>query len=283
MKIHPDAVEGQVRVEDSDVTYYDTGTPGDGRTPVVLIHGTGGSATSHFRILYPMLAARHRVLAINFSHLENLTRELRIEDLAAQVIAVLEDRAADTGAHLVGYSLGAAVSATIAADRPELVNTLTLIAGWAKTDQQQALRNSIWHRLFHGDRDALREFTTFEAYGHPFLGSLSETEVAALVAARSFPPGIEEQMKLNRNINILDKIGGICAPTLIVGCTYDHMVPIKHSRLLFGAIPDARLAEVPSGHAAPMERPAQLFQLIDGFVVSPQAVRPGTTLASISV
>ena len=65
MKIHPDAQEGRVLIGDLSVPFYDTGAPYDARATVVLVHGTGGSASTHFRTLFPMLTTRYRVIALD--------------------------------------------------------------------------------------------------------------------------------------------------------------------------------------------------------------------------
>ena len=57
---------------------------------MVLVHGTGGSAKTHFRTLFPMLAARYRVLAVD---LQTPAGEPTLDGLSGQVAAVIDHRA----------------------------------------------------------------------------------------------------------------------------------------------------------------------------------------------
>ena len=280
MSIHPDAVPHEVRSPGGTVRVHDTGEPGDPRPTVVLLHGTGGDTASHFRTVYPLLAVRHRTVGIDFAPAGD---GLSLDALVEQTLSVLRDRVPDRTAHLVGYSLGAVVAAAASGTAPEQVRTLTLVAGWLVTDAHQRLRNDLWQRLHATDPEALRLFSTFTAFGDPFLGRRTDQEVAALVRAHGTAPDVAAQMRLNRDVDISGPAARITAPTLLVAGTHDQMVPARHSRMLLGAIDDARLAELPCGHAIPAERPAQLVALLEDFLAEPARLPAGGVLDPIAV
>ncbi|GAA1874894.1 alpha/beta hydrolase [Paeniglutamicibacter psychrophenolicus] len=272
MKIHPDAQKDTLQVEGLEVPFYDTLAPHDTRETVVLIHGTGGSAATHFRTLYPMLAARYRVLALD---LQTPAEGLTLEHYAGQVAAVIQKQSPGAPVHLLGYSLGALVASVVAANHEKLVRSLTLVAGWITSDNQQLLRNSIWGKLFETNHDLLREFVTFTAFSPAFLAGRSMSEVEQLVSSRVFPAGIAQQMELNRNADTGDVLGSIGAPTLVIAGRHDYMVHARQTQLLYGAIPDARYATIDSGHAIVHERPAQLFQIVNEFIMEPHGTPAG--------
>lgn len=279
VKLHSDSVTGTVEIDQTRIDYHDTGLPGDGGTPIVLVHGTGGSTEAHFRTVYPMLAARHRVIGIDLA----VAADTDLDSLIAQVVAVIQDRSPETPVHLVGYSLGAVVTAALAGRHGELLETLTLIAGWITTDKQQRLRNSIWQSAFAAGGRVLQEFQTFVAFSSQFLRSRSEQDLETLVSSRTFREGVEIEMEINRTVDIEADVERISTPTLVIGATADQMVPIMHSYMLLGGIRDARLAEVDAGHAVTIERPAQVFMLIDNFVGAPQSVPAGATIDRLTV
>lgn len=68
------------------------------------------------------------------------------------------------------------------------------------------------------------------------------------------------------------EVGGIRAPALVVGGTHDTLAD---SRLVFGALADARYTELPTGHAMLAERPAAVHALIDAFLRAPRRVPAG--------
>ncbi|MGK0715452.1 alpha/beta fold hydrolase [Leucobacter sp. W1153] len=279
MKLHPDSETGTVQFAGKSVTYFDTGVPGDGRTPIILVHGTGGTTDTHFRTVFPMLAARHRVIGLDLV----TTKDSDLDELIAQVVEVIEARAGGTPVHLVGYSLGAVITAALAGRRGELLSTLTLIAGWITTDKQQRLRNSVWKSLFADGGRPLQEFQTLLAFSSQFLRSRSDADLENLIQSRTFRDGFDVEMEINRTIDIEADVNNITVPTLVIGATKDLMVPIIHSYMLLGGIENARLAEIDSGHGVTVERPAQVFMLIDDFVADPAAVAAGKTIEPLKV
>lgn len=279
MKLHPDSDTGTVQFGEAQIAFHDTGAPGDGRTPVVLVHGTGGSTETHFRTVFPMLAARHRVIGVDLA----VASGTDLDALVAQVVAVIEDRAPEQPVHLVGYSLGAVVTAALAGRRQDLVETLTLIAGWITTDKQQRVRNSVWQALFERGGRPLQEFQTLVAFSAQFIRSRADQDLENLIASRTFREAVETEMEINRSVDISADVERITAPTLVIGATADQMVPIQHSYMLLGGIEDARLAEVDAGHAVTIERPAQVFMLIDDFVKEPAGVPAGKTIQPLTV
>ena len=267
--------EATVHVNGVDVTYFDSETE-TSRMPVVLLHGTSGSTEVHMSYLFPMLAPRQRVIAIDWSQPHAGTLEL--VDLEAQVTAVLDVVLPGREFALVGYSLGAALAISVAAHRPAQVRELVLIAGWMQTDTQQLLRNDVWQSLRASGSPEIAKYTVFCAFGNPFLAARTEAELAPALAGVRQSEFIDQQMDLNRRINVVAEANEIRATTLIVGCTHDQMVPKRHSKALFGAIEDARYTELDSGHAVVFERPAELFQVVEHFLTNPNEYSAGAII-----
>jgi pyruvate dehydrogenase E2 component (dihydrolipoamide acetyltransferase) len=98
-------------------------------TPVVLLHGFGGSIES-WSLTQSALAARHRTIAIDLPGHGESDESLEkgdIEELAGVILPVLDALGVEA-AHVVGHSLGGAVAIAAAVLDPARVRSLTLIA-----------------------------------------------------------------------------------------------------------------------------------------------------------
>jgi pimeloyl-ACP methyl ester carboxylesterase len=279
----PAVREGMAKAGDTEVHYYDSSRDlgagslehgisiGSPKPPVVLLHGTGGSAETNFWALYPMLAMRHRVIAFDFVDPSDVNQTGTLDEYVAQAVAVIEAVRDDGPCHVVGYSFGAVIALALAAKRPDLVAALVSIAGWATTDAHQLMRNSIWQQLYDEQSPALAEFMVFTAYSHRFILAKTPAELEELILSVQNGPDRSAKMRFNRTVAIAELLIHVAAPTLVIGCTEDMMVPVKHARLLYGGIDNARYVEVIAGHAVVHERPAELFTLIDTFLKDPEA------------
>lgn len=273
-------VTRQVKVNGISVTYHEAGQSNTSHPPIVLVHGSSGSTMGHFGFLFPMLAVRHRVISLDLANPVQKGEKLELEQLEAQVLAVMNETCPDQPVTMLGFSLGAVIAGFTAARNPKLVSNLVLLAGWIKTDMMMTMFNRTWHALRAANSPQLDDFTVYAAFGAPFLGSKTFEDMAG-GAAMPLDDFVDAQMELNARINISDLIPDITATTLIISGTYDQMVPVHHGRALFGSIENARYAEVASGHAVVFERPAEIVRLVDRFAADPLEYPAGATIPAI--
>jgi 3-oxoadipate enol-lactonase len=251
----------RVTVGDAEVAYDVHGEGGDA---FVLVHGSTGGR-GHWLQVAPVLAERYRVIVPEYAGGPETTDpggSLEVDDLAAQVVAAADDAGADRF-HLAGWSLGAVVSAVVAATVPDRVRSLTLTCGWARTDARMRFTFDLWQRLLQGDRELFARYsladgltaTAFEAFG-------DGVDALVPVVAASLAPGADRHAELDGRIDITDRLRAITAPTLVVGGLEDRWVDVAHSRHLADTISDARLEELECGHLVPTERAADLTGLL---------------------
>lgn len=257
---------------------YDTDPSGSPSQTVLMLHGSGGTAAGSFWALLPMLGLRNRVVTFDFLD----PREEDGSDFYVdQATAVLNHLSQSGKAHLVGYSLGAVIAATTAAQSPELVQTLTLIAGWAKTDAQQLLRNDLWTELFTAGSPSLGKFAVFSTYSQAYLNARTPAELSALIAINQNGSGRAAKMNFNRSVDIVQRLEKIVAPALVVSCEADQTCPPRHSHMLFGGIENARLLEITAGHGVVHERSSELAANIGDFIRNPMAHPAGTIISTL--
>lgn len=274
-----------LKVGDLDVTYYDSQKTHGRDHVMVMIHGTGGNTEAHYRFLFPILSTKQRVIAFDWADPTSTQpnsgagQELTVADLAEQAIQGIKQLAPEKKVILVGYSLGAVVAQTIAAEHPELVEALVTICGWIKTDIQQELRNSVWFALRDlPDDQALRKYSAFCALSGDALTALPPAHVEAALKTFAFTPFIDAQMQLNRVIDMSQQIANIQCPTLIISAAKDQMVPQHHQLAMFGAIKNSRFVEVDSGHGIVLERPSELVHHIQEFANKPERFPAGSII-----
>jgi pimeloyl-ACP methyl ester carboxylesterase len=245
----------------------------DGAGPgLVLVHGTGGSADANWAHLVEGFATDWTVVRPDYAG-SGATRDhggrLEVDELVAQVAAAAQDAIA-APFDLVGFSLGAAVAASLAAQRPDRVRSLVLLGGFASTtaDARSQILFSLWRRLFDTDRDVLARLGVLIGVSPVFLAGMTpaELEEAIVDSARTMPPGTGRQADLALRVDIAGQLASISAPTLVIGQTRDHIVPVELSRALHAAIPGAAYAELDTGHLSLLEQPELVTATIREFL-----------------
>ena len=247
----------------------------DGTGPaLVLVHGTGGDAESNWAGVVESLGMKRMVVRPNYSGSGETSDDggpLTVEALAAQVVAA----ASAAGAipfDLVGFSLGSVVATFIAAEYPEVVRSLILLAGFVTTDARQGLQFGLWLDLIDADRSAMAQLMLLSGFSPTYLAGLDTATINTMtddvVAAVNWP-GMRRQVELGLLVDVGDQARRVNVPTLVIGCEHDQMVPVHHARRLATLIPDARYAEMNCGHLAVTENPDEFVGLVLDFLRAP--------------
>jgi pimeloyl-ACP methyl ester carboxylesterase len=246
----------------------------DGRGPgLVLVHGTGGSAELNWANLAERFSRRWKVVRPNYSgsgHTTDAGGPLSPEQLAEQVVEAAK-AAGNTPFDLVGFSLGAGVAAVVAAQYPHLIRSVVLVAGFADaTDPYLKLEFSIWQDLISCNRPALARLFLMTGFSSSFLADFSESQLdasaSAIVTGTNWE-GMARQIELNLTLDIREHVRAIAQPTLVIGCTYDCIVPVRHSKQLAGMISNAEYAELATGHLVAGEQPEAFADLVESFLM----------------
>lgn len=269
--------QASVMVDGTNVSYFTQGKPSK-RAPLVMVHGTAGSTDGHYGYLFPILATRQQVISIDLT--DPGTKSLSVDQLVAQVTAVIDAASPNAPVSLMGYSLGAVIAAATAAKLQGKVENLVLIAGWMKTDTHQAMRNRVWQSLRNDNSTTIKEFMTYCAFSPAFHLTHTLDEMISAAGMLELTDFVDKQMALNATIDISEQVSTISAATLVLGCTSDMMVHRNHSKALFGAINNARYGEIPSGHGVVHERPAEIFSYVDSFLKAPNSHPAGTRIST---
>lgn len=245
----------------------------DGAGPgLVLVHGTGGNAETNWSQMVASLAQSRTVVRPDYSGSGDTTDDgakLSVAMLAAQVVAAARQAGA-TPFDLVGFSLGAAVATHIAAEYPDLVGSVVLLAGFVSgKDARQTLQFELWRDLIRKDRRMMARFLLITGFSADFLSTMGKVAIDRAIdeiTANNDWDGMLRQIELDLTLDVGDQARRIAKPTLVIGCTHDAMVPSAHARELAALVPGARYKEMATGHLAPLEKPEELARLILDFL-----------------
>lgn len=195
-----------------------------------------------------------------------------VEDLAEDMILLLTEKVRRP-VHVVGLSLGGMVSLALAAKRPDLVQSLTLVNSFAHLPLRAVNWRNAWGRamnLLVGSMQGLGKWVAQDLFPHP-----DQVGLRALAADRIAGNRRGSYLRLLvavARFDLRSELGAIESPTLVVAGDQDHMVPMQVKENLAQGIPGARLIPFEgSGHATPIDAPQafnerllQFLELADG-------------------
>jgi pimeloyl-ACP methyl ester carboxylesterase len=261
-------------------------TPDEGGEPALCVHGLAGSSrnwTDLMDLLRPGLACDALDLPGFGDSPPRPDGRYSIAALAQTVTALIERRCTSKGrgpVHLIANSLGGAVSVKLAATRPELIKTLTLISP-ALPDSRPRL-DLIRFPLISLPRVGTRLLRKYQAlppqarvadvittcYSDPALFSPARfaVEVAELARRDTLDYATAALVGSIRTLTAeffrtraWRDAARITAPCLVIYGSNDRLVDPRMAGRAAHAFPGARILVLPrTGHLAHMEHPAQV-------------------------
>jgi 3-oxoadipate enol-lactonase len=223
------------------------------RAPVLLVQGLGGEKNS-WNLQRAALALRHRTIAFDnrgAGRSDKPDGKYNLEEMADDAIAVL-DAAGIENAHVVGLSMGGAISQIIALKHPNRVRSLTLVA--------TACRNHAWRE------ELLQSWaTTAETEG---MAAVGKEAARWMIGPRSFrrvlpalgwmgplqlfnpANAFVSQVKaiLSTDDGALNtELANIVCPTMVVVGNQDVLTPRGDAEEIASLIPTAELVVISGG------------------------------------
>ncbi len=260
-------------VDVNGTTLYVEDSGGSGE-PVVFSHGLlfdtrmFDSQVSALRDDYRCIAYDHRGQGRSAVPGD---RSIAIDTLTDDAIALID--ALDVApCHFVGLSMGGFVGMRVALRRPELLRSLVLIDTSARAqDPNEVPRYNLLKnvaRLFGTRVVAWRVMPIF--FGPEFRSDAARAEERKIWRQRLG----SRKRSVYRAVNgvmerepILDDIGAIDVPTLVIHGDKDAALDIRESRLIAETIPGATLEViVGAGHTPTVERPAEVNAALERFL-----------------
>jgi 3-oxoadipate enol-lactonase len=251
-----------------EVHYEVTGREG---APLVVLSNSLGSTTAMWDHQVPALA--ERMCVVRYDHRGHGRSPVppapyELADLGADVLAML-DRLGAERVHWCGLSLGGMVGMWLAINAPERFDRLVLCCTSAKLGPP-----SLWAERAATVRaegvDAVADAGIGRWLTPGFIEGHRE-EAAAVRAMLAATPaeGYAACCGVIERMDLLDQLGAIKAPTLVIAAEQDPATPPEHGERIAARVPGARFALVAgAAHLATVEQPAAMTELIAGHLLA---------------
>ncbi|HEY1977401.1 MAG TPA: alpha/beta hydrolase [Candidatus Baltobacteraceae bacterium] len=245
-----------------------------GNGPDLLLIPGVASTRPLWNLVRPQLAESFRTIAFDCRDSSAETASpsaYGMLELVQDTIAVM-DAAGSTRAHVLGHSLGGAVTQELAIAHPDRVASLTLVSTWARGDTYAANVMSLMRDLaVHVDDDrSLLAALIYAGWGEATLRDadlFTMTDAALALGPLAPRDAIARQWDLAATVDTLERLERISAPVHVVWGAQDRLLPPWLSRQLASAIPHARTTAIEGcGHLPMVAAPGAFAAAVIGFI-----------------
>jgi pimeloyl-ACP methyl ester carboxylesterase len=265
-----------VEVNAARVHVTDTGAPpGHPDAPVVVLGHSLLFSTSMWRHQIEALRASYRCVAIDWrgqGETPPTDHGYDMDALYADAVGVIEGLGVGP-VHYAGLSMGGFVGLRLAARRPDLIRTLTLIDTSAGPEDPEKVSRYRLLATIYGlvGLRPLRSQVAPIMFSRAFLATGSGREVQARWLAelgRQTRRGTKGAIRgVTDRVPVRDELGTIAAPTLVVHGTGDAAIPVAEAEAMAAAIPGARLELLSDvGHVSALEAPDAVTEMLVTFL-----------------
>lgn len=262
-----------VQVGELEIAYLRNSKANDGDA-IVLVHGFGANKDNWTR-LADHLTREFNVYAIDLpGHGESskpLDLDYSLPEQAERLASILEALAIEES-HMMGNSMGGAITALYAARYPERLKTAVLFdpAGIYEHDSQLVEQvqngNNPLIPSQPGDLEQLMDFALEQKpfVPWPILEVMEQKAIANLAVNRVIFDAIRNSDYAQ---SFRDQLSQIEDPVLVIWGIEDRVINYRNGELFVAAIPDARLELMADiGHAPMIEAPDHSARLVQEFL-----------------
>ncbi len=239
--------------------YYEVHGDNDAE-PLLCVHGLSADTLGWIPQV-PAWSERHRTVIFDnrdVGQSSRATGSYEVTDMAADALALADELGLESF-HLLGLSMGGAISQEIALSVPERARTLTLCVSFGGGGAWGRLQGQVW-------AERAMNMTPEQRVDELMLLCFSEQafENAEMVAYMrqmllanphpQEPEAFVRQLLSTSRHETRDRLAGLSMPVHVIGAEQDTLLPVWKSTELADLIPGARLTLIGGGHAVNLER-----------------------------
>ena len=258
-----------IDVNGVSLRYELSGAGADAQT-VVLVHELGGCLDSWDETL-PAFQREFRTLRYDqrgFGQSEKVSGTLKLDDMVADIAALLDVLAIKMPCYVVGSALGAGIAAAFAARHPSRVSRLVVQS--LVTHSNPATRPHMVARAAEVERSGMRaqvQASLDRSYPEVLRGDKNRFDTYRARWMTNDPHSFAAINRMLLDMALDSELGKIACPTLSIGCKHDSLRPPAMVRELSTMIPGARYVEADSGHFMHAQSPALFAEMVVPFLL----------------
>jgi proline iminopeptidase len=251
----------------------------------------GGPSLDHTTLL-PLQPLADQFTLIFYDHRCNGRSDgaevssMTFENLTADADALRQKLGFDQWA-VLGQSFGGNVALEYALRYPQSLSHLVLIntggdQWWVNHNAPEILAKRGYsesavaaaRRFYNGQLDPDEVFPTVQKFLKAYNYNNSLRRVAKDIVLGHMPKMRPEALvfgysQLLKGWTVMDRLGEIKVPTLVMAGRHDFLFPPEHQAILTDRLPNARLEIIEcAGHNPQSERPAEVIELVKGFLLT---------------
>jgi pimeloyl-ACP methyl ester carboxylesterase len=267
-----------VTVNGVQVNIADTGAPSGVPDAPTLVLGHGLLfSTSMWRHQVEALRASYRCVAVDWrgqGETPATASGYDMDSLYADLVGVIEHLGVGP-VHYAGLSMGGFVGQRLAARRPDLVRSLTLVDTSAgPEDPEKVARYRLLASIYGvvGMRPLFGQVAPI-MFTPGFLATdrgRAVTDTWTSELRRQRRGGVKKAIRgVTDRLPVVDEIGRITAPTLVIVGSDDVATPVAKAELIAQTVPNARLEVLADvGHVSTLEAPDAITSLMTPFLAA---------------
>lgn len=243
------------------LSYYRIAPKKKARGLLLFLHGWGSNSDLWLKTVPPLVAQGYELYFLDlpgFGRSQNPNESFSLQDYSYTVVAFVEKRGLKK-IHLVGHSFGGKISIKLAAENPELIDSLVLVDA-----------SGLPHKSVATDMKIALAKLVKPVFAVPFMKPLKDRLVRRFASEDyvSFPH-LKQTFINIVNEDVKSELTLIKKPTLIIWGKEDDntYTPIEDAHHMHQAIKTSELTIIPhAGHYSFLDQPEQFVQALLTFL-----------------